>query len=138
MIASASGFALADTPSMSIGCSLESSESVACVYVAPIDEGGTSLATVSETGDATVLEVSISTAPTQAATSGNNPSSTGSPSAPTQAAASGNNPSSGSSGTSAPSSTGSASGGKNGAEQVGPRFLGLIVAGLSVVISLVL
>lgn len=132
---------------MSIGCSLESSESVACVYVAPIDVGGTSLVTVSETGDATVFEVSIS-APTQAATSGSNPSSgsgsrappsTGSISTPTQAATNGNSASLGSSsGAGATSSTGSASGGKNGAEQVGPRFLGLIAAGLSVVVFLVL
>ncbi|KAJ3714876.1 hypothetical protein DFJ43DRAFT_1103116 [Lentinula guzmanii] len=83
MIASASGFRIPDVASMSAVCTLESSDSGGCVYIAPADVGGTSLVTVTETGlPVSFYEVAISAA-TQAASG----SSSGSPSAATSGTA---------------------------------------------------
>ncbi|KAF9059422.1 hypothetical protein BDP27DRAFT_1371508 [Rhodocollybia butyracea] len=115
MIASASGYKMPDLDSMSFDCTLESSNTGGCVYVAPADEGGTSLVTVSETGlPITFIDIPISAA-TQ--TAGSSPSGSGSGTAsPTG-------------GNTAPSST---SNPKNGAASIlsspGSTFFGLMVA----------
>ncbi|KAJ3794621.1 hypothetical protein GGU11DRAFT_795466 [Lentinula aff. detonsa] len=83
MIASASGFRIPDVASMSAVCTLESSDSGGCVYVAPADENGTSLVTVTETG----LPVSFFEVAIPAATQAASGSSSGSPSAATSGTA---------------------------------------------------
>lgn len=133
VIASASGYIFPDLDSVSAACTLDSSNSVECVEVGAADVGETGLVTITETGSASLFVVPIS-APTQTATSGSGASSSsGSPSGSRSPSGSGS-----STGSSSPSSTGSASGSKNGAGQVGPRFLGLIMAGLLAGLSLVL
>lgn len=136
VIASASGYIFPDVDSISVACNSDSSNNVVCVDVGVADVGETSLVTITETGSASLFVVPISTAaPTQTATSGSSGSSSGSGSSNGSGSPSGSDSSTGSS---SPSSTGSASGSKNGAGQVGPRFLGFIIAGLLVGVSLVL
>ncbi|KAJ3881019.1 hypothetical protein F5051DRAFT_135120 [Lentinula edodes] len=75
MIASASGFRMPDILSMSAECTLESSNTGGCVYVALADVDGTSLVTVTETG----LPVSFYEVPISAATGSSADSASSSP-----------------------------------------------------------